>query len=75
MPQALLKTSPKNRNPQPQKITRNPDLKTAQLGGKTAALATLLQYVCGLFGQSTGAIVSHRRTLPVTDHSVPLCKH
>jgi len=42
MPQALLKTSPKNRNPQPQKITRNPDLKTAQLGGKTAALATLI---------------------------------
>jgi len=41
MLQTILKTSPKNRNPHPQKTTRNPDLKTAQLGGKTAALATL----------------------------------
>jgi len=42
MPQTILKTSPKNRNPHPQKTTHNPDLKTAQLCGKTAALRTLL---------------------------------
>jgi len=37
------KTSPKKRNPQQQKISRNATKKTAQLCGKTAQLATLMR--------------------------------
>ena len=36
------KTSPNNRNPQQQKISRNETKKTAQWCGKTAQLATLV---------------------------------
>jgi len=36
------KTSPKNCNPQQQKISRNPTKKPAQLCGKTVQLATLM---------------------------------
>jgi len=46
------KTSPKNRNPQQPKISRHATKKPAQLCGKTAQLATLLQEHVAKFGSA-----------------------
>jgi len=47
----VYQTSPKKRNPQQQKKSRNATKKTAQLCGKTTQLATLVRNVVALAPQ------------------------
>jgi len=57
------KTSPKNRNPQQPKISLHATKKPAQLCGKTAQLATLLQEHVAKFGSALFCCWSLLRTI------------